>query len=288
MARATLGTRAHVHKAGGLAGVRTSVTSAGTRSEVHHYCSQPMNVALAAAATLVALAFAASTFDRWSRRRRPHELAWTISLLLFALGSGAMWWAEGQGWSVASFRVFYLAGAILNVPWLALGTVHLLAGGRAGTITQRCVVAVSWFSAGIVLVAPTKTGVAGAELPTGKDVFGAAPRILAAVGSGVSAIVIVAGAVWSAWRLWRRRPANPARSTSAPGRLALGNVLIAVGTIVLSASGTLAGRLGKDRAFVVTLLTGIVILFAGFLVAPSSRVRTPVTRLAVDGSPSDQ
>jgi hypothetical protein len=36
---------------------------------------------------------------------------------------------------------------------------------------------------------------------------------------------------------------------------------------VLSASGTLAGRLGEDRAFAVTLLVGIVVLFSGFLVA---------------------
>ena len=37
-----------------------------------------------------------------------------------------------RGWSAASFRVFYLAGAILNVPWLALGTVYLLAGQQIG------------------------------------------------------------------------------------------------------------------------------------------------------------
>jgi hypothetical protein len=41
----------------------------------------------------------------------------------------------------------------------------------------------------------------------------------------------------------------------------------------LSASGTLAGRLGKDRAFAVTLLIGIVILFTGFLVASSGTSR---------------
>jgi len=47
----------------------------------------------------------------------------------------------------------------------------------------------------------------------------------------------------------------------------IGNALIAAGTLILSASGTLAGRLGKDRAFAVTLLIGICVLFAGFLVA---------------------
>jgi len=50
--------------------------------------------------------------------------------------------------------------------------------------------------------------------------------------------------------------------------------LIATGTLVLSASGTLAGRLGKDTAFVTTLLIGIVFLFAGFLVASTTRPAT--------------
>jgi uncharacterized membrane protein YjjB (DUF3815 family) len=52
--------------------------------------------------------------------------------------------------------------------------------------------------------------------------------------------------------------------------LALGNVLIAVGAIVLSASGTLAGRLGKDTAFAVTLVAGIIVLFSGFIVASNA------------------
>lgn len=89
-----------------------------------------MNAALAAAATLVAVAFALSTLDRWLRRRRPHELAWTVSLALFAVGSMALWWAESNGWGIGAFRIFYMAGAVLNVPWLALGTVYLLAGQR--------------------------------------------------------------------------------------------------------------------------------------------------------------
>ncbi|MFZ9482460.1 MAG: hypothetical protein ACO3AV_06145 [Ilumatobacteraceae bacterium] len=234
-----------------------------------------MNSALAAAASLVAVAFALSTLDRWLRRRRPHELAWTVSLGFFAVGSLALWWAESAGWGLGSFRIFYMAGAVLNVPWLALGTVYLLAGERAGNRVRAWLVPLSGLTVGIVGFAPTRTGVSGAELPTGKDVFGVAPRVLAAVGSGVAALVIIVGALWSAWRVWRgRQPSLTGnRQVSSPGRLVLGNVLIATGTLVLSASGTLAGRLGKDRAFVVTLLVGIVILFAGFLVATSQRRR---------------
>lgn len=234
-----------------------------------------MNSALAAAASLVAVAFALSTLDRWLRRRRPHELAWTVSLGFFAVGSLALWWAESAGWGLGSFRIFYMAGAVLNVPWLALGTIYLLAGERAGNRVRAWLVPLSGLTVGIVGFAPTRIGVSGDELPTGKDVFGVAPRVLAAVGSGVAALVIIVGALWSAWRVWRgRQPSLTGnRQVSSPGRLVLGNVLIATGTLVLSASGTLAGRLGKDRAFVVTLLVGIVILFAGFLVATSQRRR---------------
>ena len=81
-----------------------------------------MDAALAAAATLVSIAFALSTLDRYLRRRRPQDLAWSVSLGLFAIGAGALWWAETRGWSLATFRVFYLCGAVLTVPWLALGT----------------------------------------------------------------------------------------------------------------------------------------------------------------------
>ena len=88
--------------------------------------------ALAAAAGLVALAFALSTLERWLDRRKRHELAWTIALAMFTVGAGALWLGASDGWSGATFRVFYLFGAILNVPFLALGTIYLLGGVRRG------------------------------------------------------------------------------------------------------------------------------------------------------------
>jgi hypothetical protein len=236
-----------------------------------------LNASLAAAATLVAVAFGLSTYDRWLRRRRPHELAWSISLALFAVGGLALWWAEAHGWGTATFRLFYLAGAVLNVPWLGLGTVYLLAGPRWGDRVRGWLIALSGLAVGMIVFAPTKAPVSGTDLPQGSEIFGVGPRVLAAVGSGLPATVIVVGALWSAWRVWRSRPpalgAGAQRAISVPKRLAFGNVLIAAGTLVLSASGTLAGRLGKDRAFALTLVVGIVVLFAGFLVASSGTSR---------------
>jgi hypothetical protein len=234
-------------------------------------------VALAAGATLVAAAFTVAIADRWATRRRPHELAWTVSLALFTLASAALWIGVATGWTAGSFRAFYLFGAILNVPWLALGSVLLLNGGkRAAGLLQGFGLG-SAFIAGLMIYAPLKAKVPSDDLPVGKDLFGVLPRVLAAAGSGVAATIIVVLALWSAWRLWRGRRVLTVGSASS-GRLVLGNVLIALGTVVLSASGTVAGRLGKTNAFAITLALGIVVLFAGFVVAtgnPGIATRSP-------------
>jgi hypothetical protein len=233
-----------------------------------------LNTALAAASSIVAVAFGLSTLDRWLRRRRPHELAWTIAMALFAVAALALWWAEGHGWTNGSFRVFFAFGAIVNVPWLALGTVYLLAGPRAGGSTFRGLLVFSGFAVGVVFTAPMNGVLDPTTLPKGSEHFEPLPRILAAVGSSVPALIIFGGALWSAWRVVRGN--NPAFTTAAvrqvrsTRRLAVGNLFIAAGAAILSASGSLAGRLGADTSFAITLLAGIVVLFAGFLVASNS------------------
>lgn len=248
-----------------------TVNSVGTRLA---FCPVTLNTALAAVSGLVSLAFGLATLDRWTRRRRPHELAWTVAMALFFIAAMSLWWAEARGWSAPSFRMFFAFGAVINVPWLALGTVYLLAGRRAGDVTMRALLVFSGFALGAVVMAPVSGAIEPDVLPTGKEHFGALPRVLAAVGSAVPAVVIFAGAAWSAWRVLRG--ANPAltsaavRNVTSARRLALGNVLIAAGAAVLSASGTFAGRLGADTSFAVTLSVGISVLFAGFLVASNA------------------
>jgi hypothetical protein len=233
-----------------------------------------LSTALGVAAGLVALAFALSTFERWRGGRRRHELAWTIALAMFSLASFSLAAGSQGGWNGTTFRLFWLFGAVANVPLHALGTIYLLAGGRTG---DRWAVAIGLavaFAAGVIVVAPFHAPLPSAELPQGSDVFGPLPRILAAVASGGGALVVFGGAAWSAVRY-------------RGGRMTVANVLIAAGTAITGASGLANSVLGHMTAFVVFLVAGIVVIFAGFLVASStaSSPKRPEPLAARDGRP---
>jgi hypothetical protein len=75
---------------------------------------------------VVAFAFALATW----RSAKPTETAlrvWSVALAQFGLASAALAWGIGFGWTPLVYRAFYYFGAILNVAWLALGTIWLLA-----------------------------------------------------------------------------------------------------------------------------------------------------------------
>lgn len=221
-----------------------------------------LHAALAAAATLVALAFCLSTFERWLARSRPHELAWTVALATFALASGALWAGVSLGWNGVTFRLFYLFGAVVNVPVLGLGTVYLLGGRRRGHRAALAVALFAAFAAGVLTVAPFTATLPRHELARGSEVFGPLPRVLAAVASAGGTVVVVVGAVWSALRVRRRR-------------VVVANALITLGTLVTGASGLLNSVLDEMTGFAATLVAGVSIIFAGFLVATTAPAPSP-------------
>jgi hypothetical protein len=228
-----------------------------------------MVAGLAFLATAVATLFAQATGVRWSRTRAPHHGAWTVALVCFALASAALATGTATGWDDGTFRAFFLLGAIVNVPWLALGTVYLLAGERVGRTVRTGVLLFTGLAVGVMLSTPIHGEIAGTEIPVGKDHFDTLPRVLAGIGSGTGALVVLGGALWSVARFARHRDQPAAR------RMTAANGLIALGVIVLSSGGLLQGVLGEDEAFAFSLAVGIVVIYAGFAVASG---RSPAAR----------
>jgi hypothetical protein len=239
-----------------------------SRGEAARIGTVTLHTALGTAAALVALAFTLSLYERWLERRQPYELAWTAAMAMFTVASAALAAGAAVGWTPVLFRGFYIFGAVANVPILALGTVYLLVDRRRADRIAAVVVVLVAFAAGVIVAAPLGS-LPRNELARGSEVFGALPRILAAVASAGGALVVFAGALWSAVR---------------QRRLIVGNVLIAVGTATTGASGLLNSVADQMTGFAITLVIGVTLIFMGFLAATAgsgegaSRPVRPATR----------
>src|SRR5438105_15568099 len=112
-----------------------------------------------------------STFERWLAGRRRHELVWSVAMALFFVGAAFLWVGASTGWTVPVFRGFYLFGAIVNVPVLALGTVYLLGRRRTGDCWAAAVALGAAFAAGVLVAAPAHSIAHPGRLPQGSEVF---------------------------------------------------------------------------------------------------------------------
>jgi hypothetical protein len=211
-------------------------------------------VFLPAITALVAAVFALVVLRQYSGHRRTYQLMWATGFAMFAVAAFAGYLARSGGATETEYRLFYLFGAILNVAWLALGTIYLLAPRRWADIALVVVVVLSLLGAYAVVATPVSLA---AVADNGKAYpEGSLPRLLAAIGSGVGALVLVVGALWSAWIFLRRRH---------NGRRAIANVIIAAGVFVIAYGGTTTLFTGAAGLVEITNLIGLSVMFAGFL-----------------------
>jgi len=218
------------------------------------------------AAGAVAVVFALRLLQRFAAGRRPYQLFWAIALLMYAAASAAVAVGLLLGWTRFGFQVYWVLGAVLNVPFLAAGEVDLLARNRSVTAALWLVlVFVSAYA-----IATTRTATMPAvyphDLPSGKDVFGdgSAAHRLPQLISIPSYLILVGGAIWSAWRM-RGRPELRDRF--------VGTLWIAVGATVIAGVGSAFAALGNAPVFSISLLVGIAVMFWGF--ARASRPGAP-------------
>jgi MFS family permease len=234
-------------------------------------------------AALVALVFAALLLRQFLSRRRPYQLAWALALLMYAAASAALFLGVLSGWTATEYRIYWLFGAVLNVPFLALGEVALLVRNR--TVVNAAALLMVFLTAFAFTRIRTATIDASAlstDLPSGKDVFRADPFAtdLARLYAFPTYFLLIGGTLWSAWKM---RGAPELRDRF------LGTLLIALGATVVAAGSAFALN-GLLIGFSATLAAGVVLMFLGFLRA-SRPLRTaptpdPADRGAGIGTPS--
>lgn len=214
-----------------------------------------MQVLFAVIATLAAGAFSVAVLRQWGRRHRPYQMAWGISLTMFTVASLMLTIGVAEGWSSPVYRLYFLFGALLNVPWLALGTVLL--GGRRRLIRSYFAVLIAFTVTSVVLVStmgvPAAVFVGPGRVPIDKQLPTLA-QVLAASSGSIGTLIVVIGAIASALAI-RSRPQLRTRMQ--------GNLLITLG-VLAAASGGLLIFLGNAASLSAALAVGVTIMFLGF------------------------
>ena len=202
-------------------------------------------------AAIVATAFAVAT---WRAARGPGALrVWAFAIAQFAVASFALAWGVAFGWTSWLYRFFYLFGAVLNVGWLALGSVRLFTGKWWSAFATGAVLLASACATYEVVSTPLVHGamhvLASTKLPEPKAIMPAGARVFAILFSIGGSVVVLLGLAYS---LLRRR------------RHALGLGLLTVGVIVTGVAGELA-HVGLVGWFSALLAVGIVLMYGGFV-----------------------
>lgn len=228
-----------------------------------------MQIALSVIAALGASAFAVDLSRSALSRPRPHVNAYAAGITLFALASWALAIGVTFGWQPWTYKIFFLFGAILNIPLLALGSMFLVAGPRSARTFAGFVAVLALWSTLTIGYAPLAADFPQGSIPAGSESF--LWRIypaLAGVGGGLGAIVLAVLAVVSIFRFWRK-----------DRRLVGGNALILGGTIAAALGGSALAFLGEAGGFAISLLLSVSLIWVGYRMA-SGRRRSGTTSTA--------
>jgi len=210
------------------------------------------------AAAIVAFVFAAMLGKQFAIRRGQAQLLWAIALAMYGVASIAVTAGVLSGWTRTWFILYWAFGAVLNVAFLAGGELVLLFRRRwvLGAVWLVLVFVTAYTFSVLRRAAVDDTAFAD-QLPLGRDVFGAGTPAhrLAQLVAYPAYVILLLGTLWSAWKM-RGRPELRDRF--------VGTLLIAVGATIV-AGGAAFAAVGVLPGFILTIVAGICVMFAGFV-----------------------
>ena len=210
---------------------------------------------------LLGFAFTWLVFRQWLQRHKPHQMAWSVGLLMYAVAALMEAYSELSGsWDPTVYR-FYIVLAASMVGYLGLGSYYLLARTKTGPhiylgMLLGWEVVFLWgvFNTPLMLdkLVPGIT-VGGQALGAGASF----PRVMSLPFNITGTFFLLGGALVSVYRFSKKK--EYAYRMWA-------NVLIAVGTICIAAAGSMA-RAGATAGLYPAEMVASAILLAGFLMA---------------------
>ena len=208
--------------------------------------------------TAFALYFAPQLFRRWwAHHPAPHLFWWGLGVALYGVGTLTESFTTLLGWHEGLFRAWYISGALLGGAPLAQGTAYLLFSRKLADRLTAALLTVVLVATIAVLLSPIDLTQVEQYRLSGRVLEWQWVRAFTPFINIYAFLLLVGGAIWSAWRYARR--AGMARRT-------LANVYIAVGGLLTGIGGTFT-RFGHVEVLYVTELIGLVFIYVGYRIA---------------------
>lgn len=206
------------------------------------------------ASFLISLWMALIMLARMRQKIRPHELVWAIAFLMFATASFVQVFGDIAGWSPALARIYYLFGATLVVGWLGLGTWYVIIQRPwLRAVGLYTILFLSGYAIGLVSLSSVNMG--SLSLQGWHALEKPLALTILTIGINVTGtIVLVGGALYSAWIFWNKRIQR--------SRM-YGLILLAIGALTVAAGGSLT-RFGKEQYLYLAMSIGIFLMFWGY------------------------
>ena len=206
--------------------------------------------------TFFSVIFAYSIFSRLKEKGKgTHLLWWGIGVVMYGVGTFTESYVSLFGWNPYIFKAWYISGALLGGLPLAQGTVYLLLKKKTANILTIIVIPFLLTAAFFVLLAPLNLNLVESHRLSGKIIEWQWVRLFSPFLNTYAFVFLVGGAVLSAIRYKRNRKTY---------YRFIGNVCIAIGALLPGIGGTFT-RFGYTEVLYITELTGLSLIFAGYL-----------------------
>lgn len=210
---------------------------------------------------IIGFAYVTLLAMQWYRRRKPHQLAWAVGFLFYAVAAVMEAWSEKTlNWDPTVYRIYIVLAASL-VGFLGLGTLYLITKKR--TLGNVYLVFIL-MCLGVFLYGAFTVDLQMDKLVPGITVGGQAlgsggsfPRFMSLPFNITGTLLLLGGSAFSIIKFWSKKEYR---------YRAWANVLIIIGTLLIAGAGSMA-RAGQTVGLYPAEMVASAVLLAGFLLA---------------------